>query len=409
MNRFYSAIRKNVKFKKFIILCLNLKGKSNFSSTLFLIEKSRSNLNIEDRIDGFIENRDTTRIQSLKGLPVFIHVSGAGVVTKELSEHLSYNNVQKVLPNFNLNDFIVQIDNLENNKSILTVIRKDQIDILLKKTNLNDLCFSGIFMGVSPVIALCNNFEEKNDTIDFGETSLIIHDGKASGIAKGSEKNDSIFFMDEKRDIQTIFALSCAIHVSLSPLSYTHSFQHFINGSSESIYSKYSKQFIKTGLAVIFALLLINYFCFDFLFTKQNNQALQISTRENMLSQLSDIQTKLKNKQNFILITSLEQSGFSSYYSDQIGLNTTEGIKLTKLCINPLQKKIKTNEILEFKNDVIQLEGKAESVSSYREFLSNIERSKWCEKISFQDYHYEPGSKSADFVLEIITDAVITK
>ncbi|MBN2777698.1 MAG: hypothetical protein JXR36_08650 [Bacteroidales bacterium] len=409
MNRFYSAIRKNVKFKKFIILCLNLKGKSNFSSTLFLIEKSRSNLNIEDRIDGFIENRDTTRIQSLNGLPVFIHVSGAGVVTKEYSEHLSYNNVQKALPNFNLNDFIVQIDNLENNKSILTVIRKDQIEILLKKADLSELCFSGMFMEVSPVIALCNNFGEKDDIIDFGETSLLIQNGKASGIAKGSGKNDSIFFMDEKRDIQTIFALSCAIHVSLAPLNYTHSFQQFINGSSEAIYSNYSKLFIKTGLAVILVLLLVNYFCFDSLFTKQNNQALQISTRENMLSQLAEIQTKLNNKQNFILITSLEQSGFSSYYSDQIGLNTTEGIKLTKLCINPLQKKIKTNEILEFKNDVIQLEGKAGSVSSYREFLSNIEHSKWCEKISFQDYHYEPGSKSADFVLEIITDAVITK
>nr|WP_319511367.1 hypothetical protein [uncultured Draconibacterium sp.] len=409
MNRFYSVIRKNVKFKKFIILCLNFKGKSYFSSTLFLIEKSRSNLNIENKIDSFIENCDTARIQTLKGLPVFIHVSGSGVVTKEHPEHLSYNKVQKALPNFNLNDFIVQIDNLGNNKSILTVARKDQIDILLKKVDLNDFCFSGIFMGVSPVIALCNNFKEKDDTIDFGETSLLIQDGKASGIAKGLGKSDSRFFMDEKRDVQTIFALCCAIHVSLSPLNYTHSFQQFINGSSEAIYSKYSKQLIKTGLAIILVLLLVNYFCFDYLYTKQNNQALQISTRENMLSQLSDIQTKLKNKQNFILITSLEQSGFSSYYSDQIGLNTTDGIKLTKLCINPIQKKIKTNEILEFKNNVIELEGKAESVTSYREFLSNIERSKWCEKISFQDYHYEPGSKSAEFVLEIITYAVISK
>ena len=409
MNRFYSTIRKNIRFKKFIILCINFNSKSNFSSTLFLIEKNKSNLSIEDRIESFIENGDTTRIQSLKGVPVFIHVSGAGVVTKEHSEHLSNNNVQKALQNFNLNDFIVQINNLENNKSILTVIRKDQIDTLLKKNDLNDLCFSGIFMGISPVIALCNNFGEKNDTIDFGETSLLIQNGQATGIAKGSGKNDYIFFMDQKRDVQSIFALCCAIHVSLSPLGQTQSLQQFIDGSYEAIYSKYSKLLIKIGLAVIFTLLLVNYFCFDSLFTKQNNQALQISTRENMLSQLSEIQTQLNNKQNFILITSLEQSGFSSYYSDQIGINTTEGIKLTKLCINPLQKKIKTNEILEFKNDVIQIEGKAESVSSYREFLSNIERCKWCKRISFQNYHYEPGSKSADFVLEIITDVVITK
>ena len=72
------------------------------------------------------------------------------------------------------------------------------------------------------------------------------------------------------------------------------------------------------------------------------------------------------------------------------------------MTINPLQRKIKANESIHFNNGKLEIKGLSKSVESYWEFISNVEKAKWCEEISYQDYSYEPGNKTAQIQLHII-------
>ncbi len=397
-----NIINKRISFRKFLVITVYFKSKEKISDTVFLFEKKGSRLEITKETEEFISERNKLTLKEMKGLPLYIHFSGAGVMTREAQNHITNDSIQNFMPGFQAKDYIVQVNNLQNENSIINITRKDQVALFLDKLKKIDVYPAGIFLSLYPIVPLAGNFgKTDNKKIDLGDHCLLIDNGVVTGVGKGIP-SDSILFMEQKRDLKTTYALSCAIKASISPYSHISNIDALSEGYSNAAYSTIGNQFLKYGLAVLFLVLFINYLCFDHLQKKHNTLTLQIETRENMLESLSLLKIDLNNKMTFISENGLKNSIHPSYISDQIGILVPEGINLTEMTINPLQRKIKANESIHFNNGKLEIKGLSKSVESYREFISNVEKAKWCEEISYQDYSYEPGNKTAQIQLHII-------
>ena len=396
---------KVFRHKQLAILSVLIKDQKPFDLKLSLLENRVKKIEITKiwNLTGKAKEFDSKSIP--RNIPIYIHISGDGILIRKTKEFAEDESLSDVLPGFDRHNYYYQINPINNGESILSLARKDSVKKWLSELSAYHFRISGLFIGPFPFLTLISNFSDLSEKLIIGYYQINLSEGNVKEVIRREYLEDiPVTLFGEKHSMLDAISLSCGVLAFKKHMSFSFNDQTFTLGFKEATSFLIQKILLKWVLAMLFIMLLMNYFIFENLYTKKDNLQNELVANENMLTNLSRMKEEIELKQSFINDNKLNDFYYLSYFSDQIATVTTDGILLEKLDFNPLLKSIKKEQPILFRSNVLIVHGVAKSIDSYQNFLSDLENKPWHIDLISQQYVYTPGKSTANFQLEIKCD-----
>lgn len=386
-------------------LQLTVSGDSAMEFSLVILQKNKSRLNVKEKLIS-ATSLDEISAAIPKNTPVYISVDGKGIVHKKVNISADIDEktaLAHILPNALPEDFIIEINPVSVDKSFVSVARKENIIGLL-----NDMVNAGINVhsvtlgcfSLNKVIAYIKNLPKE---IILQKNKLEIRDEKIFEIDKCEEENNYYTFKigDENIEQDILIPFSIAFGHFIGETVKDYSIPMLQNRQEEFFYKKL---FVVMGwgiLIFLFSILLINFILFDHYNNKNNELSLRVNQNKDLLSRLDTLSSQLKQKETFIKKGGFLNPSRTSYYSDRLAYLLYDETMLTRIEINPLQKKLKQADEPLFGYDIIAVEGITTKSTVLNDWIHLLKKEAWIGEVILINYINESGSSSAEFELEI--------
>ena len=149
-------------------------------------------------------------------------------------------------------------------------------------------------------------------------------------------------------------------------------------------------------------MLLINFLLFDHYSKKSNELSANINLNTGLLQQLDTLTKELKFKEDFIEQTGILSNSRLSLYSDRIASTLSDNIQLIDLSINPLDKKLKSNQEPEFNKNKIYINGITSNSTILNDWIKTIMKEGWVKEVNIKNYNQDNAITKGEFKIEII-------
>lgn len=338
--------------------------------------------------------------------PVYISIGGKGVVHKKvkINEHTQDQELLNlVLPNASLSDFYLQKSSVSEHECWVSVMRKDLLDGILEELETNRLFGVEIYLG--PFI-LENTFPfiDKNSIHTtthelLVEDDIIIQMDSLGSVGEGHE------FQIESEVISSheLLAFSAALS-HFVPFIRLRPINCFKVSNLKEEYLNKSKYRIVTFslIAFYFLISIINFLMYSNYQDDLNQMQYQLYSKKQYVQELDLLKQEFKSKEEFIQNSGLAQASKVSYYADQIAMSVPASIQLNKLFVNPLEKRIKKGEDIQFYYNKITLSGTVSRSIELNNWIKLIKQLDWIKDIDVINYIQENMGTPGEFELEII-------
>ncbi len=372
-----------------------------------ILKKSKTGLEVETSHAGIIEAEELQKFIDSK-LPINIVINGKGIIHRKLIVNEADSDtklLERVFPNAKFSDFYFQKIVLSENTVFVSIARKNNIDELLASFIDKGYHFSGISLGpfclngIIPLIKLpvdgltIANYKFEivnNERIeDFQDNINDFFDKKIS-IAGEDIQHQSVLSFASAFDYFFPFQIGGLLSVPM------------VDKSKAELEQKKIYQLGGwTVLLVFLAILLGNFFLFDY----YGKQFQQLNTafvgKKGQLENLNEIKMKVNEKQAFLEKTGLKGISKTSFYSDRIALDFPETISLTHLDLFPLESKIKGNEPIVFLNKVIIVKGNCKKSTELNDWIRILKTKEWINDVSVLNYKQENVQEPGEFELKL--------
>lgn len=384
---------------------LNVLGDSAMELNLVVLQKNKSRLNVKDKLIA------ATSLEELSGaipknILVYVAIDGKGIIHKKVNISADIDEktaLSHILPNASIDDFIVEINPVSADKSYVSVARKENVVALL-----NDMVNAGINVqsltlgcfSINKVIGFIKNLQSE---ISLQNYKLEIRDEKIFEIDKNEVENNYYTFKigDDNIEQDILIPFSTAFGHFIGETVKDYSIPMLQNRQEEFFYKKL---FVLSGwgiLIFLFGILLINFILFDHYNSKNNELSLKVNQNKDLLARLDTLSSQLKQKETFIKKGGFLNPSRTSYYSDRLAYLLYDETMLTRIEINPLQKKLKQGDEPLFNYDIIAVEGITRKSTVLNDWIHLLKKEDWIGEVNLINYINESGSSSAEFEIEI--------
>ncbi len=385
-----------VKYKKcYILVYVNATGPSCFLFSAILKKgEVELDLMIEDSSDFNLLN---DKKLNLKGQPVILSLFGEGVVQRTYRGTVSQLNT--IIPNINVDDYHIDSCTYGDDNTFLALFRMGLLEKIIADINKQNVLIGKISLGFVDVVQYKNALLTGKDELFIGGQYVKITDGlceTGKKVKTGNEESPASEFL---KDIEkaaygnaiSFFLNSKGLPGTLSPI--------LLSNLKELIAAKISALLIKYLLPALMTLLLLNFVLFDRFQKKIDQLSGSLSNTENLRKQVEQLKTQIESEKEFYAQTNLHKNKQFALYVDRVSSLSVQGIRFEKLSVNPLQKRIRGNEMIMYKKNEIELKGTADNAECFSEFLMNINSSALNLRIGKQAYFYDKNKGKADFEL----------
>ncbi len=364
-----------------------------------VLKKNKKEVDIESCFSSKTIKETTNRLR--KKQHVFLVINDEQVLTKSSkSEQIDgLNLVNKAFPNINISEFYYEIIH-QNDINFISICRKKYVDRLIKEYHDSNIHIISFSLGNSIM---------SNTTRYIDDTSIFTSNARISTqdnfiktidyVEKGKEKEYSINGL--KVSSAHILSLSSALS------SILNNFAPIINYQDKNVtlldtykQVRFLGQFIKIGLISILGILLINFLFFNFYFNQVSalNQTSQLNqTTKSNIIKLSEQVSKAQKTTEDLLKGSTSKS---SFYIDAIVYTLPKSVLLSEINYQPLEKRIKDDNPILLKDDIIIISGKSNNSSQYSEWIITLESLSWIDKVSVEAYN-DSKTSSSNFSIKI--------
>lgn len=368
------------------------------SYIIFLIELTldKNSISITDKSS--VNSFDDIFQKIVKGIPVFVNLSGKGVLTKKINgEDLS---ISQILPNINIEDFYTQ-----RISNFLSVSRRDVIDEIVQLFSKQEIDLLGVSLNGLPVENLIGLLNDKPNKVS---GSTLVYQIEEEEIVEVSTNTDieskDILVGDEWLSSDYLVAYSLAFQELLHQVDSIGIEEESITLLGDEF--KQKQLFKRSGIGIlggVLFVLVINFFFFSSF--RNTNQELvgQLGMYEGQIKKIESLQKEVESKNNFLTKTGWLNPSKASYYSDQIGETVPKSIRLTQLQLNPIDKK-KTKKQKEtiFTSNLILVSGTSKSSMELNKWIKVVKELDWVSNAEVLDYEQKTGSRNAEFTIEVI-------
>lgn len=335
-------------------------------------------------------------------IPLYISLDGKWIIHKIIDSTEEENELNRVLPNANKNDFVIQKIPLVKGKDFISVIRKEKLEeILGELTGLNQFIFDVTLGPVSSfgVISQINRSEK----FSLPNYQVIIKDGEIQDVRKTADLPEDKEFSIEDDTISINYLIpftSCINHFKKTDSPFLD--LHMINEQRKNfLYKRLFRFCAWIVLFFLFTSLMVNYLIYEKVRNKNQLLLEQVDSNKELLKKIQQKQSLLKTREELISNTSFSHDPLFAYYSDRIAKAVPSEITLSKLELAPQEKSSINKDLIQFINNKILISGITSSSEPLDSWIRSLKEYKWISDIIIANY-YDSNSEPPRFDLEII-------
>jgi len=321
-----------------------------------------------------------------KNQHLYLIVNNNQVLSKSVKKELDEDKaLQNGFATIKISDFYYEIVQLEASTHI-SICRKEHVQKIIADYNRHHLNIIGFTLGNSAAIHLLPFLE--TTSISTSNASLAIANNLISSIDL-IDKVDEHPYLINGIEIFNNFMLPLAAIISY----YSNGIKTAGNFNSyNAIISKdfAQKRFfslgLKTGLAVLFISLLINFLLFDY-YNGHNETLTQNSQiNQSYKEQLLLLNNELNNKKKLVDDISNSTTSKTSFYFDQIGLSVPTTISLNSIGYQPILKKIEDGKKIVLSEQTLLIKGSSSNGENFSNWVKGLEKFDWIKSVDIVDY-----------------------
>jgi hypothetical protein len=383
-----------------------LKGNDLRVFNVVILRKTGSRLAVEKKEAG-IESMELLTACIDRKSPLILSITGKGIIHKKISisaeEHTTEVLLNKVLPGAAVKDFSVQAAQ-SGEELFVSVIRNSILENVLGELARNGIsavseCFLGPF-------ALNNAIEQLSLSGEFtvSDQCISIENNHITDVrlSAGSQAHEAVTgIKDLPFPLFIAFSSACSYFISLQKGIEN---SQALNILKDEFNAK--RKFERTGfaaLAILFLLLLVNYFVFSSYWKKNNELSVVYSLNETAVQQYDTLKKELAFKKKFLEDNGLLQHSRTSLYADELAKELPSSIRWSSLKINPL-KTLKNSEenAFTFENRVIDITGKCEQSAELNLWMKRLKHYSWAKDVLLINYTQSQKNEPGVFQLRVI-------
>lgn len=364
----------------------------------------RKDQHIDMESTKFMEGNLVEVINSIpKSMPIAMVLTGKGIIHKSASLDGKEEGqlFQTVFAGVSPSDFYVQ-QVLGSENVTLSIIRKQVVDDLLEKLNAAGVKIFMLGLGGIGLMNLLPQLNVSEDHYDFdGHRLMLDNNRKLKGYKFGEELKSEIEvkFGERKIAAEQLVAYAIALQLLL------HDRLVLINAVVPQVHERFTSflensDFKKKGIiamAVMFVLLLINFFVFSYYNGENERLAMTSSAQRSDADQLATIQMNIA-KQELLLKELNWNSGYNyGFLVHEIGKGCPRSAKLNTLLFN---------EDLKEKQDAakipnIKIIGVTSNLAAVNNWIFELNEKNWVNAVRLLKYKQTETSGEYEFNLLI--------
>lgn len=377
---------------------------------LIVLKKQQSTLLTE------IQNKEIASFAEVKKLldpktPVVLIINGKGIVHRKV--HYTENDtsaslLNKLLPNANAEDFIIQQTPLSNEEVFVSVIRLNALSDLIQELTTNQLTsISACFLGPFPVknlLPLLDRDVIDNEYLYIPNFRLQIREDQITAVdVSSSSPNEHIRIGNDLLSAQLMIAFAGALTYFTGSAG-DISNAAIVNQLKEEFRQKQKFEF--RGWAILlttFLILIINYLIFNNYWSQNKAMNTQLQLTQVAMQRFDKLKKEVDQKKQFLEQNGLLESSRTSYFADQIAKELPPSIQLTNLDIHPLKKKKPGDEgtNLLFETKVISVSGNCQQSTELNEWMKRLKKYDWTQEVTLSNYKQDNARENGFFSIEI--------
>ncbi|HCE55590.1 MAG TPA: hypothetical protein DER05_11605 [Lutibacter sp.] len=351
---------------------------------LLVLKKEKNEFKVETqkKLSSIKEVAETLN----KNQHLYLAVNNNQVLSKSVKKEL---NEDKALQNgystIKISDFYYEIVQLEDCTHI-SICRKEYIQKLIDDYKQQHLNIIGFTLGNSAVIHLLPFLE--STSISTSNASLAIANNLISSIDL-IDKVDEHPYLINGIEILNNYTLSLAAIISyysngIKTASNFNSYNTLI--SKEFAQKRFFSLGLKTGLAVLFISLLVNFLLFDY-YNGHNETLIQNSQiNQSYKEQLLLLNNELNNKKKLVDDIANSTTSKTSFYFDQIGMSVPTTISLNSIGYQPVLKKIEDGKKIVLSEQTLLIKGSSSNGENFSNWVKGLEKFDWIKSVDIVDY-----------------------
>lgn len=377
---------KALKYMKYGSYYAAVEHQSNDDNKLALLvlkkEKNEFKVETQKKLSSIKEVAETLN----KNQHLYLAVNNNQVLSKSVKKEL---NEDKALQNgystIKISDFYYEIVQLEDCTHI-SICRKEYIQKLIDDYKQQHLNIIGFTLGNSAVIHLLPFLE--STSISTSNASLAIANNLISSIDL-IDKVDEHPYLINGIEILNNYTLSLAAIISyysngIKTASNFNSYNTLI--SKEFAQKRFFSLGLKTGLAVLFISLLVNFLLFDY-YNGHNETLIQNSQiNQSYKEQLLLLNNELNNKKKLVDDIANSTTSKTSFYFDQIGMSVPTTISLNSIGYQPVLKKIEDGKKIVLSEQTLLIKGSSSNGENFSNWVKGLEKFDWIKSVDIVDY-----------------------
>ena len=325
-----------------------------------------------------------------KGLPVWIALTGRGIIARKLEAETDKHLLQQLLPNARKEDFYLSQYRNTTGSWFATAIRKNQADEVLNQLKEEGFPVLGMSVGCMDVTVVTLSGIYTNDEVVCASTKIIFSNSEPTDIETVQKPGDTSYSVDNYNlDSKTILPFALALGYFTRQTTSVN--ENLTLNQDEYIFRLANKYGLFGALGIVFLLLLINFVAFSGYNSKNNELTEKLTVYQTMFSQRDSLQKEIFLKNKLIEESGLTQQSMFSFYADQLASTVPSGITLSELTINPLTEKIKKGNPIHFIQH-IYLSGACTNSIVLNDWISSIEMLDWAKDVELINYERSEGN-----------------
>jgi Tfp pilus assembly protein PilN len=167
----------------------------------------------------------------------------------------------------------------------------------------------------------------------------------------------------------------------------------FLNTAlSEFKYRQLVKKFGIFTLIFFLATLFIGHFVLQHYMTLLAEKQSQYTLSQQTITEVNSLKEDTAIKEKILQTSGINHKDYITKYVATIGNTVLEDITITSLTINPMIKKIKKEEKIDFDLNIINIEGESTNDKSFNDWIGSLKNIEWIKKIDIIEYSRESNS-----------------
>ena len=345
--------------------------------------------------------------------PISVVINGKGVLQKTIShDAISENPFDNILPNANPNEFYVQVTRFENIASVC-IIRRELAEKIIQHLKSLKFKILSVSIGTSDIRYIEPYLNLGKEPVVRSNNFNIFFDemGRVSDIEalqnNTIETNEKFEYNigDQYVFSPAILSFGAASNIIANGLHIPTEIENstISKDRDEYVWFKYFGAAKWAFLIMVFFILLVNFFVYNYYFRKNSEKQAAIAISQGQQKLAEKLQAEIDSKEKFVEFNGWGNSSRLSFFADRIAGLVPSSALLTSMKLYPIKTvSFGENNLPSFKNDTIQLMGTCDDPTELNRFCNNLKNIQELKEATIKSYLYKKEIQSGTFLMEII-------